>query len=203
MSGRALPSSSSLGVVADPVPAGRAERVGHRAHQPGRAAVLDDPAELVDHQVAVRGRIQGSVGAPLGADRVEDAGELAGAEHAGVGAAGGDQGVAGGLAGAQCLPQPLQVGAGDPGPVLDDLAQPAQFDCSEVDRAAGGGPAPGGVDGQAEQRDLPHVTGERVRPAVAGPGLLQVPTQVAKQPPGARVVDRAAGLADHLRVGRA
>ncbi|MGH2408676.1 MAG: hypothetical protein ACRDF7_11435, partial [Candidatus Limnocylindrales bacterium] len=34
-------------------------------------------AELVEHQVAMRGGIQGSVDAPLHADRVEDAGEVA------------------------------------------------------------------------------------------------------------------------------
>ena len=36
-----------------------------------------------------------------------------------------------------------------------------------------------------------------------GPGPVQVPAQVAEQPPGPRVVDHAAGLADHLRVGLA
>jgi len=29
------------------------ERVGHRAHQPGGAAVLDELAELVEQQLAV------------------------------------------------------------------------------------------------------------------------------------------------------
>ncbi len=54
---------------------------------------------------------------------------------------------------------------------------------------------------QVQQRHLPHVAGERVRAGVLGPGPVQVPAQVAEQPPGRRVVDRAAGLADDLRVG--
>ena len=109
--------------------------------------------------------------------------------------------VRGGLAGAQRFPQPLQVGAGGPGPVLDDLPQPGRLDHAEVDHALGGRPAAGGVDGQVEQRDLPHVAGERVRAGVLGPGPVQVPAQAAEQAPGPRVVLRAAGLADDLRVG--
>ena len=56
---------------------------------------------------------------------------------------------------------------------------------------------------QVQQRHLPHVAGERVRAAVLGPGPVQVPAQVAEQPPGRRVVLHAAGLADDLRVGLA
>ena len=56
---------------------------------------------------------------------------------------------------------------------------------------------------QVQQRHLPHVAGERVRAAVPGPGPVQVPEQVAEQPPGRRVVLHAAGLADDLRVGLA
>ena len=131
------------------------------------------------------------------------AGEVAGAEAGRVGPAGGGQRVGGGLAGAQRLAQPLQVGPGGAGPVLDDLAQPGRFDAAEVEHAPGGRPAPGGVDAQVQQRHLPHVAGERVEAAVLGPGPVQVPAQVAEQPPGRRVVDHAAGLADHLRVGLA
>ena len=50
VSGRALPSSSSLGSSRTRWPAGGAERVGHRGHQPAGAAVFDDLAELVEHQ---------------------------------------------------------------------------------------------------------------------------------------------------------
>jgi hypothetical protein len=120
--GQGLAQLVLVGVIVNPVPGGGAERVGHRGHQPRCAAVLDDLTELVEHQVAVRGRIRGPVRSPLRADRVEDAGEVAGVQAARVGAAGGDQDVAGGLAGAQRLPQPLQVGAGGRSPVLDDLA---------------------------------------------------------------------------------
>ena len=101
--GQGLAQLVLVGVVADPVPAGGAERVGHRGHQPAGAAVLDDLAELVEHQVAVRGGIQASVGSPLPADGVDDAGEVAGAEAGRVGPAGGGQRVGGGLAGAQGL----------------------------------------------------------------------------------------------------
>ena len=190
-------------VVADPVPAGGPERAGHRGHQPAGAAVLDHLAELVDHQVAVRRRVQAAAGAPLHADRVEDAGEITGAEARRVGAAGRDQDVGGGLAGAQRLPQPLQVGPGAPRPVPGDLPQPRRFDHAEVDHALGGRPAPGGVDLQVEQRHLPHIAGERVRAGVLGPGPVQVPAQVTEQPPGRRVVLHPTGLADHLRVGLA
>jgi hypothetical protein len=89
-----------VGVAADPVAVRRAERVGHRGHQPAGAAVLDDLAELVEHQVAVRGGIQDAVGSPLGADGVDDGGEVAGAEAGRVGPAGGGQRVGGRLAGA-------------------------------------------------------------------------------------------------------
>ena len=56
---------------------------------------------------------------------------------------------------------------------------------------------------QAEHRCLPHITGERVRAGVLSPGLVQVTEQVAEQPPGRRVVLRAARLADHLHVDAA
>jgi hypothetical protein len=89
-----------VGVAADPVAVRGAERVGHRGHQPAGPAVLDDLAELVEHQVAVRGGIQDAVGSPLPADGVDDGCEVAGAEAGRVGPAGGGQRVGGGLAGA-------------------------------------------------------------------------------------------------------
>ena len=63
--GQGLAEFVLVGFVADPVPVGRAERVGHLGHQPAGPAVLDDLAELVEQQVAVRRRVQGAVGAPL------------------------------------------------------------------------------------------------------------------------------------------
>ena len=51
--GQGLAQLVLVGVLADPVPGRGAERVGHRAHQPAGTAMLDDLAELVDHQVAV------------------------------------------------------------------------------------------------------------------------------------------------------
>ena len=53
--GQGLAELVLVGVLADPVPGRGAERVGHRAHQPAGTAMLDDLAELVDHQVAVVG----------------------------------------------------------------------------------------------------------------------------------------------------
>jgi len=101
--GQRLTQLVLVGVLADPVAVGGAERVGHRGHQPVGAAVLDDLAELVEHQVAVRGGVQDAVGSPLPADGVDDAGEVAGAQAGRVGPAGGGQRVGGGLAGAQGL----------------------------------------------------------------------------------------------------
>jgi hypothetical protein len=97
--GQRLADLVLVGVAADPVAARGAERIGHRGHQPAGPAVLDDLAELVEHQVAVRGGIQDAVGSPLGADGVDDGGEVAGAEAGWVGPAGGGQRVGGGLAG--------------------------------------------------------------------------------------------------------
>ena len=107
----------------------------------------------------------------------------------------------GGLAGAQRLPQPLQIRAGGPGPVLDDLPQPGHADDAEVDHALGGRPAPGGIDLQVEQDHLPHVTGERVGAGILRPCPVQMPAQAAEQPAGRGVVNRAARFADGLRVG--
>src|SRR6266545_1546469 len=201
--GQGLAQLVLVRLVADPVPGGGPERAGHRLHQPAGPAILDDLAELVDHQVAVAGGVQAAVGSPLRADHVEDAGEVPGAEAGRPGPPGGDQGVRGGLAGAQRFPQPLHIRAGGAGPVLDDLPQPGHPEDAEVDHALGGRPAAGGVDMQVQQRHLPHITGERVCAAVPGPGPVQVPEQVAEQPSGRRVVLHATGLADDLRVGLA
>ena len=163
--GQGLAHLVLVGVAADPVPGRGAERPGHRLHQPAGPAILDDLAELVDHQVAVAGGVRAAVGAPLRADRVEDAGEVPGAETGRLDAPGRDQGMRGGPAGAQRLPQPLQIRAGRANPVLDDLPQPGNFDHPRVDHPLGGRPAAGGVDTQVQQRHLPYVTGERVRAA--------------------------------------
>ena len=56
---------------------------------------------------------------------------------------------------------------------------------------------------QVQQRDLPDIAGERVSAAVPGPGLVQVPAQVAEQSAGSGVVLHPAGFADGLRVGLA
>jgi hypothetical protein len=146
-------------------------------------------------------RVWAAVGSPLGADRIQDAGEVPGAEASLLGAPGCGQGVGGGLAGTQRLAHPLHIRAGGAGPVLDDLAQPGHLDDAEVDHALGGRPAAGGINAQVKQRHLPHVAGERVRAGVVGPGPVQVPAQAAEQAPGSGVVDHAAGLADDLRVG--
>ena len=107
----------------------------------------------------------------------------------------------GGLAGAQGLAQPLQVGAGGLGPVLDDLAQPRRLHAPEVDHALDRWPAPGGVGLQVKQCHLPDVAGERIGSGVLGTGSFQVPAQVAEQSPGRGVVLHAAALADSLGVG--
>ncbi len=201
--GQGLAGLVFVRVVADPVPGCGTERAGHRFHQAAGTAVLDDLAELVGHQVAVRRRVKGAAGPVLRGDRVEDAGEVAGTEAGRVSVAGQGQGTRCRLACAYRLPQPLQAGAGGPGPVPDDLPQPGRLDDPQVDHAAGGRPAAGGVDAQVQQGDLPDVAGERVGAAVPGPGLVQVPAQVTEQSPGRRVVLRPAGLADGQLTGLA
>ena len=64
--GEGLAQFVLVGLVAHPVAAaGRAERVGHRGHQPAGPAVFDDLAELVEQQVAMARRVQAAVGASL------------------------------------------------------------------------------------------------------------------------------------------
>ena len=148
--GEGLAQFVLVGFGPDPVPVGRAERVGHRGHQPAAAAVFDDLAELVEQQIAVRRRVQGAVGAALPGDGVDDPGEVAGTQGCRVDPPGGGQGLGRGLAGAQRLPEPLQVGPGGPGPVLHDFPQPRQLDGPEVDHPVGGPPRPRSVGVQVK-----------------------------------------------------
>jgi hypothetical protein len=114
-SGKGLPQLVLVGVGRDALATGGAERVGHLGHQPASPAVFDDLADQVEEQVEVLGGVQASVGPSQVGDGVDDSGEVAGTEAARVDPAGGRQCVGGGPAGGQ----PLQVGPGGSGPVLD------------------------------------------------------------------------------------
>ncbi len=124
-------------------------------------------ADHVEEQVAVSGRVQLAVRAPLGGDGCDNEGEVSCTQTRRIGAASDHQCLRSSPAGAQRLADALEVGAGGPGPVLGHLAQPDQLDDPEVDGALSSGPAPRAVGLEVQQRHLPDVTEVGIGPLYA------------------------------------
>ena len=144
-----------------------------------------------------------AIGAALLDDGLLDEDEVTRAQAGRVGAAAGHQRLGGDAAGPQRLAQPLQVGPGVAGPVLEHLAQPAQLDRAEVDGPLGGRPAARAVGLQIQQLDPPHVAGIRVGAGVLGPGSFQMTAQVTEQALDGRVVLHATAFTHRFGVGAA
>ena len=179
---------------------------GTWAIRPVAAAVFDDLAELVEQQVAVLRRVQGAVGAALPGDGVDDPGEVAGTQRCRVDPPGGGQGLGGGPAGAQRLAEPLQVGPGGAGPVLDRLpaATAARWagnrrlpgsPASDVNRWGAGPAAP---PARGHRRTGPHrCAGPRPGPGDgAGRGTTLGSSELYAAPPLSQTASGSASRSD-------